>query len=153
MTPVQQLTPFTCGLACIESLARDLGVDVSQCSLLRDFKALLRKGVPKIEQFGATSGRDVAEILIALGFTVGLYTSKEKDAFRAVIRALGRNQAFLAFITISGEHHTMRVGKMADDEHAVLMDPNFNYAKAEILTLPLDKFINPEFGGLLITKP
>ena len=70
MTIVQQLTPYTCGLACIESICADFGRDGRQEKLLRDFKNELLAGARKYEEFGSTSPQMECHFLTQLGFTL-----------------------------------------------------------------------------------
>jgi hypothetical protein len=47
MTPVKQITAYTCGLACIQSLGTDRQIpDVHQCKLIERFPDLLGLGKP-----------------------------------------------------------------------------------------------------------
>lgn len=43
MTSVKQSTQFTCGLACIESLAKDKGIAIDQAGMFARFPALLHR--------------------------------------------------------------------------------------------------------------
>ena len=66
---VQQLTPFTCGLACIESVSFDLGHPITQAELLVRYKdELIGSAGEKIEQFGAQPETTSNTFLTILAF-------------------------------------------------------------------------------------
>lgn len=70
MTIVQQITPFTCGLACIESVCADFGRPKKQEDFLREFKNELIGDIKDIGVFGATSLDLMVHILQKQGFTI-----------------------------------------------------------------------------------
>jgi hypothetical protein len=80
---VQQLTPFTCGLACIESVSFDLGRPITQAELLVRYKQELIGSTEKIEHFGAATGGHIEYFLNDLGFRTSVHKDHRHDAVRA----------------------------------------------------------------------
>ncbi|HOG93423.1 MAG TPA: hypothetical protein PLE80_07610, partial [Opitutaceae bacterium] len=79
---VQQLTPFTCGLACVESITTDAGRPITQAQLMVRFKGLLLQTIPNVGIFGATNQLVLAAILQDLGFQVFPGKDHRKDVMR-----------------------------------------------------------------------
>jgi hypothetical protein len=72
MKIVQQITPWTCSLACIESICFDLGIkNASQQELIESFGDILMKNCQgRQEHLGIASPATVRFILKQLGFSV-----------------------------------------------------------------------------------
>jgi hypothetical protein len=136
MTFVQQITPFTCGLACIESLTTDLGVSITQSEILTRFKAVLLNGLPKHEIFGVSSPPLIAYIFRDLGLQATEETISDSDILRQRITS---NPHCILTATVSpGNTHTFRCVGL-DSDKLVMMDPGFFNQSAVLIGVPLSE--------------
>ena len=129
MTLIQQITPFTCGLACIESLLFDLGQPITQADMLKKYKSLLKANITQIEHFGATTPDVMARILRDQNCLVELV---QINSPTTLTERLVANSNCLMVATVSpGNTHCFRF-ICQDDQFFQLMDPGFNQPSATI---------------------
>lgn len=151
---VQQITPFTCGLACVESLTTDAGKPITQAELLVKYKCLLQQTIPKIEIFGSTNPLVLAAILENLGCKVFSGKDHRKDVVREELK---KNNDALIFANYELKAwHCWRFEKVLDDDHISAMNPSFFSPKAQIETLSFDDLIKWDYSFVIVprnTKP
>jgi hypothetical protein len=126
MTEVVSLTPFTCGLACVESICFDFGLEKRQEDFLRDYKSLLL-GIGKIEHFGSTNPFILKTIIKSLGFDCHYTESPPSDSRKKFFDNFDHSKsAIIIFAHIQQKfHHTFRFSNMTEKEELKLLDPNF----------------------------
>ena len=151
---VQQLTPFTCGLACIESVSFDLGQPITQAELLVRYKQELIGSAGKIEHFGAASGGHIEYFLNDLGFRTSAHKDFRHDVVRATLNALSDTQAAL----ISGHFyhagwHFVRWAEFQDDDTMLAMNPAFSLPAATVMPFSLADLVEWDFTMLLVSSP
>lgn len=150
MTLVQQLTPFTCSLACVESLTTDLGKRISETEILREFKAELRSQIVKVEQFGAASPELVDYILKSKGFVTKLAHQNSKDELLEFWSLFGG--CIVTCIISPSEIHTYRIIEFRD-ESVELMDPGFFRVSAGSETCTIDQLLLWDSRFLFVSIP
>ena len=150
---VQQLTPFTCTLACIESIVTDLGTPISQCELLKKYKDCLIGSAAKIEQFGAANGDTIIYILNDLGFRASHHQDFRLDLVRSTLRALDhRNHAVMisANFNLTG-WHSVRWNSFDDQDRIVAMNPSFSAPRAQMDLYKFDDLVLWDFSFLIVS--
>jgi hypothetical protein len=152
MRLVQQLTPFTCGLACVESASFDLGKPITQAELLVRYKDVLIGSSQKIEQFGAATGETIDYLLNDLGFTTFIHKDHRLDVVRDTLNRLSERQAAL----ISGHFnqstwHFVRWAGFQDEQTLLAMNPSFSLPRATIMPYAFTDLVNWDFTLLLVT--
>ncbi|MFO1437171.1 MAG: hypothetical protein U1F81_02545 [Verrucomicrobiaceae bacterium] len=122
-TLLQQLTPFTCGLACIESLTTDLGCRITEAEILRSYKNELLSKLPNNEVFGATTPEDHQMILAKQGLKSELFHMITKKELHALFSS--NVNCIVTCIISPAEIHTFRVLSFNGTDSVQLMDPDF----------------------------
>ena len=156
MTLVQQITPFTCGLACIESLTRDFNVGITQCEMLVKYKGLLLGEVSRLEDFGAITSLKVAEILEDRGLNGVLYTSEN---LAGLIEALLNCPQGIIWHEIKMEdnknkNHFFRLSDYNKNSNQVfVMNPQFDLPAAKTGWVDLSDFLSGNSHFLLLSHP
>jgi hypothetical protein len=149
MRLVQQLTPFTCGLACIESVSFDLGQPITQAELLVRYKDNLIGSAQKIEHFGAATGETVEFLLNDLGFTTSVFKEHRRDVVRATLSALSSKQAALISHRLNNSTwHFVRWAGFQDEETLLAMNPS----SAAVLPYSFADLVDWDFT-ILVTAP
>lgn len=139
MTLVQQLTPLTCGLACVESLSIDMGFPVTQAELLKRFKSELLFQLPETWRFGSTSQYLLVEILHQLGF--GTELVKPEPLGHLAKRYKANDNSIVVCQCAPGAVHCFRVGRFLSTDLLEVMDPAFDAPSARIIELPLSQLV------------
>ena len=130
---VQQLTPFTCGLACIESVAFDLGSPITQAEILRRYKNDLIGCASNIQLFGEIIGETLIYLLNDLGFKTAVYENCAHDQFRDVLANLSQKQAAIISMKLSkSAWHFVRWAGFQDDNRLLVMNPAFPFARSNL---------------------
>ncbi len=153
MRLVGQLTPFTCGLACIESVSFDLGKPITQAELLVRYKDNLIGSAERIEHFGEANGETVEFLLNDLGFRTSVQKEHQVEVARATLDALSENQAAL----ISGRFHNsgwhfVRWAGFQDKDTLLLMNPSFSLPCAKIEPYSFADLVAWDFTMLLVSS-
>jgi hypothetical protein len=147
---VQQITPFTCGLACIESFTTDEGKAISQSALLTRYKGLLLQTIPKTEVFGATNPLVLAYILQDLGFRIFSGKDHRKDVVREQLKR-SKNALLCANHQLQA-WHCWRFESVVDDDSVSAMNPGFFLPTAKIETLTIDDLIKWDYSFILVSQ-
>jgi hypothetical protein len=124
---VQQLTPFTCFLACLESFTTERGKPYTQCDLLTKYRQRLYNDVPDKGDFGASSDTLMEFIWTDLGYKGAWLRHANADYVRdQVFNKLGKNQAIFILSDMHGQGwHCIRFEKVLDDQTIAAMVPQF----------------------------
>lgn len=150
MTLVQQITPFTCGLACIESLTRDFGVGISQCEMLIKYKELLLSEAPKLEDFGSITFTGISTILEDRGLDGECHHSNTPHN---IINALQTSKNGIIWAKVDeGQNHYFRFSDFLNGQLFV-MDPRFGLPKAVEGWIELVNFLSVDSIFIIITSP
>ncbi|MEY2466306.1 MAG: Peptidase family [Verrucomicrobiota bacterium] len=131
MTIVQQLTPFTCGLACIESVCADFGRPKKQEDLLREFKNELIADIKDIGVFGATSLGLMVHILQKQGFTVQACEDHRPEIQQEVFEKIDLTKRAIiitAHFNLDAWHSVRFAGMKKQDDVIFVVDPSFGTA-------------------------
>jgi hypothetical protein len=151
---VQQLTPLTCGLACVESVSFDLGSPITQAEILRDYKDVLIGCANKSEHFGEINGETLVYLLNDLGFTTSVDEDRGHDHVRDALLSLSEKQAAIISVHLNNSTwHFFRWAGFQGDHSLVVMNPAFSLPKATLEVYPLDDLIKWEFSFVVITAP
>jgi len=77
---VPALTPYTCGLACLESYFSDIGRPLDQCEILKKYPQYVTNSDPsKFNEFGATSDTQLVDLCRHLAFVADRYEDLRQD--------------------------------------------------------------------------
>ena len=153
MTIVQQLTPFTCGLACIESVCADFGRDGRQEKLLRDFKGELLTDARKYEEFGSTSPDLECRILQQLGFTLLRCVRDHRPEIKQLIfeKVDLSKQAILMTANFHLQsRHCVRFAGVAANGNLSVMEPSL-VNKSEIKEYSIEDLISWDYSFCIFT--
>jgi hypothetical protein len=152
---VQQLTPLTCGLACVESVSFDLGSPITQAEILRRYKDLLIGCANnKLEHFGQISGQHLEHLLNDLGFRTSVDQDRGHDHVRDALLSLSEKQAAIISIHFNNSiWHFVRWVGFQDDHSLVVMNPAFSLPRATLEVYSLDDFVKWDLSLLVITAP
>ena len=152
MRLVQQLTPFTCGLACVESVSFDLGKPITQAELLVRYKDVLIGSAQKIEHFGAATGETIEYLLNDLGFKTSIHKDHRLNVVTDMLNGLSENQAVL--ISAHFNHSTWHIVRWAgfqDQQTLLAMNPSFSLPGATIMPYPFADLVDWDSTLLLVT--
>ena len=151
---VDQLTPFTCGLACIESLTTDFNVPITQAQLLVKYKKQLIADVRDYGDFGATSTNLLRVIWEELTFTGYWQKDHQKDAVRELVfKKLQINQSiFLVADYQKNGTHCMRYAGLKDDDTIFAMVPAFGLLPTTVEELSFQNLIAWDYSFAVISK-
>lgn len=130
MTIVQQITPFTCGLACIESVCADLRKPKKQEDLLREFKNELIADIADIRNFGATSLNLMFQILQKQGFTVQKWKDHRPEIQQEQFEKIDLTKQAIIIVAHFNldSWHSVRFAGMKQDDTFFAVEPSFNQA-------------------------
>jgi hypothetical protein len=152
---VNQITPFTCGLACIESVTHDLGFVANQGHCLARFKKLLINSVSDIGDFGATNTPTIALILTELGYKAApIRDFRIPEIPNGYFKPLDHsNQAIIIQCRYQDTAwHAMRYTGMKDDDTIFAMVPSFGRDDAFIEEIPFRKLVDWDYSFVFIQK-
>ena len=151
MTLVQQITPFTCGLACIESVCIDLGRPKKQEDLLRDFKSELIADTNDIGNFGAASFELMSHILQKQGFTVQKCKDHRSEIQQELFEKIDlTKQAIIIAANFNlNAWHSVRFAGMKQDDTLFAVEPSF--AKSGIAEYSISNLIKWDYSFLVIS--
>jgi hypothetical protein len=152
MTIVHQITPFTCGLACIESVCADFGRSKRQEDFLREFKNELIADIKDIGVFGATSLGLMTHILQKQGFTVVHWKDHRPEIQQEIFEKVDlAKQAILitAHFNLDAWHSVRFAGMKKQDDVVFAVDPSFG--GAGIFEYSIANFIKWKYEFLVIS--
>lgn len=151
---VQQITPFTCGLACIESVSFDMGKPITQCEMLKIYKDLLLISCPKREEFGSANTITLLRILNDIGFKTCRHKDHNPKAGYEVLSKLTDKQTAIICANFNNKaDHCMRWVENKNQNIAFLMNPSFDLLSAKTEEISFDDLIKWSFEFIVITKP
>jgi hypothetical protein len=152
MRLVQQLTPFTCGLACIESVSFDLGKPITQSELMVRYKDVLIGSAPNIEHFGSANGETVEFLLNDLGFVTSIRRDHDPVSIKDTLNCLTQNQAALISAHFDNSTwHFVRWAGFEDEGNVLVMNPSFRLPRAMVMPYEFTRLIAWDFTLLLVT--
>jgi hypothetical protein len=151
---VDQLTPFTCDLACIESLTTDFKMPITQAQLLVRYKKQLIADVRDYGDFGATSTGLLKVIWEDLGFTGSWFRDhRQAEVREAVFKPLQMHQSiFLVADYQKNGRHCMRYAGLKDDDTVYAMVPAFGLKPSFVEELSFQNLIAWDYSFAVISK-
>lgn len=131
VTVVRQTTPWNCVLACIESILRDRGVELTQADLIERFPHECCKGRKDSagnDITGAVDVRHLPEMLVRLGLGPNVRTGRAPEMLLETIGTLERGGAILLVanknLAGAAEHHCVRVVGASPNARVAVMNPS-----------------------------
>ena len=154
MHSVNQITPFTCGLACIESVATDLGISITQCDMLIKYKQELLADVPDYGDFGSTSPPLIQTIWRNLGLNGAWTRDHDIPHVRNTVFAnINPKQAVLIFSNLEKRAwHCTRFIQLNGAHCVDLMVPVFHQPAAATLTFSFQDLADWDFHYAVISR-
>lgn len=152
MKEVTQLTPFTCGLACIESVCFDFGINKKQEDFLRDFKGELLSGITEVGHFGCTNPRMIEYILRRIGLSVQSWKDHRPEIQSEIFERIDpiQNPVIISAHFELNYHHVVRFNGINSDGKILVMNPTFSGATID--KYQLSDLIKWDYEFLLITR-
>jgi len=138
-TLVDQLTPYTCSLACLESYFADVQKPLSQADMLKQHYQVLQIHDPKHRhEYGAADDGKIIGLCTALGFSAGLYMDfRQQEVERAFQDALGKKSAVLILCFWGNQdHHCVRLSEVKMPGVYEVMCPGFPTSGLVNVTFP-----------------
>lgn len=132
MTFTQQITPYTCALACLESFYRDHGNPITQQTLLRDHPAKCFVG--RIHEgrdiSGALALDEFTDLCVDLGLAPVVGRDFKPEITIPFVLAVQQRQAIIFFVTHfnggGGPQHVVGFSHMSDADVFQVMNPSGN---------------------------
>lgn len=135
-TPVAQLTFYTCGLACLESYLRDIGILVDQGDFLKHHRDLCDHPIPQEGFYGALGIAQFQELCRRYKLKTDISKQLTKEQIKDSLAKLGGIVAITEhFGGGNGPSHATRVVECDDSETLTLMVPSFFLAAFQKVTL------------------
>ena len=148
-----QLTPFTCGLACIESVSVDFGQPISQPQMLIRYKRALIAEATDGKNFGATSNQLMQQIWQDLGFKGEWKRNHHITEIRENV--LGKLQPKQAILISSffqrTAFHCCRYFGMKDNDTIFALVPLFYEEQPRMMDIALSALVEWDFEYALIS--
>ncbi|MGA9453828.1 MAG: hypothetical protein WBW41_21065 [Verrucomicrobiia bacterium] len=130
MTFTEQITPYTCGLACLESFYRDHGNPTTQQSLLKEFpaKCFVGRILDGRDISGALALHEFADLCVHLGLEPVVGRDFRPEVTIPFIQSIQVHQAVIFFITHfgGGPTHFVRFSRMTGADVFEVLNPSGN---------------------------
>jgi hypothetical protein len=151
---VDALTPFTCGLACIESLTRDFNVLITQAESLVKYKKQLLADVRDYGDFGSTSDGLLRSIWEDLGFRGHWQKDHRKAEVRELVfKTVQANQSiFIMSDYRKNGWHCVRFAGVKDDDTIFAMVPVFGLVPSSVEEISIQNLIDWNYSFAVITR-
>ena len=153
MQIVDQLTPFTCGLTCLESLTSDFPPAITQAEMLVRYQALLIRDTPDIGNFGATTPAAIKKICDDLGFKGDWVKDHRKEVVREQLfkRVKNTESVFICSNYEKNGWHCIRFAGLKDDDTVFAMVPEFG-SHSRIREVSIQNLIDWDYSFALLAK-
>lgn len=153
MKIVEQLTPYTCGLANLESLTADFPPPISQAAMLIKYQAMLIADARVLGDFGCTSMQAMKHIWDDAGFTGDWQKDHRQDVVRdGILKQLTAKQSvFLISNYQKNGWHCIRFAGLKDDDTVFAMVPEFG-GQTKIREVSFQNLIAWDFSFAVVTR-
>lgn len=151
---INQITPFTCGLACIESVATDAGFPISQTQMLIKYKDWLIADASEGKSFGATSLSMMKKIWGDLGFYgEWIKNHNVEDVRDNVFKKLQPKQGILISSNFQKTAmHCIRYFGLKDEDTIFAIVPVFNQPYPLQMGISLRSLVEWDFEYAVISR-
>jgi hypothetical protein len=154
VTPIPALTPYTCGLACLESVFLDMGRPLSQSDMLKQFYPFLLNPDPEhFHEYGSTTPNQIIGICQHLGFKIVQTGQDFTEANCATVFGdwLSKDVAVLIYSFWQGKyHHCVRLSKILTTSEYEVVNPSL--AHFDITKVLFSDLVSWQFGYIAIGK-
>lgn len=152
VTIINQLTPYTCVLACLESYFEDIQKPKTQCEILKDCFAVIKNPTDERKDYGAISDVQVVALAAFLGFQAGLFMDFRQNHVEPVfIDALKNNKGVLISANWNGQsQHCVRLSGVKANGIYEVMCPMFGSQKSTLLDVTFVELVQWGFRYVLI---
>jgi hypothetical protein len=132
MTLTSALTPYTCGLACLESYFSDIGRALDQCEILKKYpQYVTNPDASKFNEFGATSDTQLVDLCRHLGFMADRYEDFRQDVVDEWFDRWLTNK-FCVLLYLGG--HCVRLSQIISAGKYEVMNPKLGTVDLEEVT-------------------
>ncbi len=138
-TLVNQLTPYTCSLACLESYFVDAQKPLSQADMLKQYYQILEIHDPEHRhEYGAADDGKIIGLCTARGFSAGLYMDfRQQEVEKAFQDALQKKSGvFILCFWNNQTHHCVRLSDVKMPGVYEVMCPGFPKSSMMNVTFP-----------------
>jgi hypothetical protein len=156
MTFTQQITPYTCGLACLESFYRDNDSGITQQSLLEDHpaKCFVGRILNGQDITGALALHELIDLCVHLQLQPLVFRDFRAEVVIPFLQAIQPNEAVIFFITHfgggEGPTHIVRFSKMNEAGTIEVMNPSGN---PPFIPMSWDQFVSWDTSCVRIILP
>lgn len=146
-----QITPYACGLACLESIFDDFGIGISQAEMMIRFKNELLQGLRSRESFGSVNLVNVQYLVGRLGIKFKAWKDHDKLSMGARLTTIGKQEGVIVGMTINGQHHMAKAEKPIGETLPVV-EPSFDLDQPKSETYSFDQLISFDFEDWHFSK-
>lgn len=156
MNFIAQTTPYTCGLACLESFYRDHGDSTTQQSLLHDHpaKCFVGRILDGRDITGALALHEFTDLCVHLGLAPLVGRDFRPEVAIPFIEGIQPTEAVIFFITHfgggGGPTHFVRFSRMTSPDVFEVMNPSDN---PQFLPMTWQQFVDWDTYFVRITLP
>ena len=153
MKLVKALTPYTCALACLESFFSDVGYQLDQCEMLKNYPQFLANPDPnRFHEYGATNDAQIVGLCLHVGFKAGLFQDfRQVEVEQSFADALKNNAGVLILSFWQKQtHHCVRLSKIKAAGIYEVMCPALQDAKLLDVTFP--DLVSWGFRFIIVSK-
>lgn len=153
VTLIDQLTPFTCPLACLESYFADIQKPRSQAEMLKQHFHILRNPADPRRDYGAASDAQIIGICTDLGFQAGLYMDfRQNEVETAFDDALKKKKGVLIMANWANQsQHCVRLSAIKSPGLYEVMCPMFGSQKSMMIDVTFPDLVQWGFRFLIIS--
>jgi hypothetical protein len=156
MTFTGQITPYTCGLACLESLYSEHGNPTTQQSLLQDYpaKCFVGRILDGRDISGALALHEFVDLCVHLGLQPFVFRDFRPEVAVPFIQGIQPRQAVIFFIThfggSGGPTHFMRFSRILAVDVFEAMNPSGN---PEFIPITWQQFVDWDIYCVRVKLP
>jgi hypothetical protein len=151
-TIVDQLTPYTCSLACLESYFTDIQKPLSQADMLKQHYGILQIPDPQHRhEYGSADDGKIIGICTALGFSPGLYMDfRQAEVEKAFSDALTKKHGVMIMAFWNNQtNHCVRLAAIKLPGLYEVMCPVF--PKSQLLDVTFPQLVSWAFRFLIVS--
>lgn len=145
-----QITPFTCGLACLEGVLADLGLADTQETMLVTYKSTLLYGITG-HDFGTLNRVNVRLLAAKLGVKVQIWKDHDPASVAARFAAPTNVKGAIIGFTREGVNHMAKV-ESCENHVVTVSEPDFNKDTPDVKSYTVAELIGYDFEDWHFTK-
>jgi hypothetical protein len=149
---IDQLTPYTCSLACLESFFIDAGKPMTQAEMLQQCYQILEIHDPQHRhEYGAADDGKIIGLCTSRGFSAGLYMDfRQPEVEKAFGDALQKKNGVLILSFWDNQtHHCVRLSDVKMPGVYEVMCPGF--PKSSLLNVTFPQLVSWGFRFMVIS--